>query len=258
MYNVGLSTFGGEVNLPPVAALPYAILAPFFYWEASDMKPSKVNQLLLEAGYSAPGDARIISSFVSIFEFLMEYPDRLSGRGSPDLGTPAGVLKLFERYRTAYMKAIYPSDSSTKPDELVSLILQQVHGYTAAQCEQIKREHQHSMSAENCVGALLEKYICHRSEADGWAWCCGELVKATDFIKKTRSGWLQIQIKNRDNSENSSSSAIRNGTEIQKWFRTYSRTGQTNWDNLPPCLQGYGMSEADFHQFCIDHLNGPR
>lgn len=156
------------------------------------------------------------------------------------------------------MKPVFPSEPRTTPDKLVSLILQQAYGYTAAQCEQIKLEHQRSMGAENCVGALLEKYICHKSATDGWAWCCGELVKATDFIKKTRTGWLQIQIKNRDNSENSSSSAIRNGTDIQKWFRTYSKTGQTNWENLPDCLQGYGMSEADFHRFCIAHLAGLR
>lgn len=50
--------------------------------------------------------------------------------------------------------------------------------------------------------------------------------------------WEAVQVKNRDNTENSSSSAIRQGTTIEKWFRTYSkpsrkRATNTNWENFP-------------------------
>ncbi|MEY4978431.1 MAG: hypothetical protein RLZZ352_701 [Pseudomonadota bacterium] len=220
------------------------------------MNLADIREILLSDSAAKQVDAQVVSSFICILDFLRLNPDRVSGRGHTDLSTMTGIKKLYGRYRTAYLKPVFPSEPRTTPDELVSLILQQAYGYTETRCEQIKLDHQRSMGAENCVGALLEKYICYKSASDGWAWCCGELVKATDFIKKTHSSWLQIQIKNRDNSENSSSSAIRNGTDIQKWFRTYSKTGKTNWENLPNCFKDYGMSETDFHQFCIHHLTG--
>lgn len=198
-------------------------------------------------------DKLILSKFVDICDFLLENPNKISGK--LNLNTDENIEKLFKKYSTAYLKKICPTEPRTIPDELVSLILKQTYNYTEEESLKIKIDHQRSMSAENCVGALLEKYICKKSESDGWIWCCGEIVKSTDFIKKSEYGWLQIQIKNRDNSENSSSSAIRQGTEIKKWFRTYSRTGKTNWENLPDFMKKYGMSESDFHQFCIQYLS---
>lgn len=80
------------------------------------------------------------------------------------------------------------------------------------------------MAAENMVGYLLELYISTALEEHGWIWCAGDFVRAVDFIKRNSNGqWEAVQIKNRDNTENSSSSAIRNGKEIKKWFRSYSK-----------------------------------
>lgn len=111
------------------------------------------------------------------------------------------------------------------------------------------------MCAENCVGALLERYLDSVLRANGWHWCCGDFVKAIDFVGRNTDGsWLALQIKNRDNSENSSSSAIRNGTPIQKWFRSFSKTGLTNWGNLPELMQGYSLSEEGFISFARTYL----
>jgi SinI restriction endonuclease len=63
-----------------------------------------------------------------------------------------------------------------------------------------------------------------------------------------------LQIKNRDNSENSSSSAIRNGTPIQKWFRSFSKKAKTNWNNLPPSMQPYKLTEDGFRNFVSEYL----
>ena len=68
-----------------------------------------------------------------------------------------------------------------------------------------------------------------------------------------------MQVKNRDNTENSSSSAIRNGTEIQKWFRTFSkpsrnRSSNTNWENFPEAEFRDQLSEEGFLQFIRDYL----
>ncbi len=89
------------------------------------------------------------------------------------------------------------------------------------------------MQAENIVGKLLERYVARLLESRGWVWCCGETMRSVDFIKVPEAGEVQLlQIKNRDNSENSSSSAIRAGTTIKKWYRINSRTGKTRWELL--------------------------
>ena len=137
--------------------------------------------------------------------------------------------------------------------------MRSAYGYSKEQCERIKKEHQHSMSAENCVGALLERYLDSVLRAEGWHWCCGDFVKAVDFINRDADGrWLTLQVKNRDNSENSSSSAIRNGTPIQKWFRSFSKRQKTNWDNLPPAMREKGLSEENFLKFIDGYISSEK
>lgn len=200
----------------------------------------------------------LIQSFSVICSFLADNPDRLSWRSRnniPSINTEDGLEMLAQRYFSAYRKSDFPTEPATIPDEIVSIVMQEAYGYNVEQSEQIKIEHQHSMSAENCVGALLERYLDSVLRSHNWHWCCGDFVKAIDFISKTDDGsWLIWQIKNRDNSENSSSSAIRNGTEIQKWFRSFSRRGGTNWENLPELMQGYELSEERFIAFVINYL----
>lgn len=62
------------------------------------------------------------------------------------------------------------------------------------------------MCAENYAGNLLERYLDSVLRKNDWCWCCGDFVKAIDFIGKDDNGkWQALQIKNRDNTENSSS-----------------------------------------------------
>jgi hypothetical protein len=61
-------------------------------------------------------------------------------------------------------------------------------------------------------------------------------------------------VKNRDNTENSSSKKIRkNNPRIKMWFRTYSQTGNTNWENIYPSLglapTRVALNEEDFKNF---------
>lgn len=85
-----------------------------------------------------------------------------------------------------------------------------------------ERKHNLFMAAENIQGGLLEEYIAESVKAFGWVWCAGEILAAADFCKT--DGSLFLQIKNKDNTENSSSSKIRNGTEIRKANRLRTRT----------------------------------
>jgi len=163
---------------------------------------------------------------------------------------------MFVGDRARHVGLVKPS---TIPDEAVSMILKAAHGYSDEELERIKVEHQYSMSAENLVGYLLERYLAEKLEPYGWVWCSGDFVKAVDFIKKDEEGnWHALQIKNRDNTENSSSSAIRKGTTIEKWFRTFSKPSRkrhtnTNWNAFPETRFVELLSEDDFLSY-IRHL----
>ena len=198
----------------------------------------------------------LIYPFGQICSFLRENPESLSWRGKnkPSLDDSDGIIALAKKFINGYTRSDFPAQPGTVPDEMVSIVMQVAYGYSKAESVKIKIEHQHAMCAENCVGALLERYIDSVMRSYGWVWCCGEFVKAVDFILPNESGWNALQIKNRDNSENSSSSAIRNNTNIQKWFRTFSRIGKTNWDNLPEMMQDKGLSEKDFIRFAKKYL----
>lgn len=217
------------------------------------------NQIALTITSNIENELCLAEAFVSVCHFLHDNPSSLSWRSRknrPDLSTPEGLTLLAEKYFRGYRRSDFPKTPSAIPDEAVSIVMRAAYGYSAVQCETIKREHQHSMCAENCVGALLERYIDSVMRPHGWYWCCGDFVKAIDFIRRDSSGhWLALQIKNRDNSENSSSSAIRQGTTIQKWFRSFSKKSSTNWDHLPPLMSGYTLSESGFLTFIQNYLS---
>ncbi len=208
----------------------------------------------------------LIGSFVEVCLFLSEFPNELSWRASKDKPKPSvtnndGLETLAKRYFEGYRRSDFPAEPSTVPDEMVSVIMKNAYGYTSDECKKIKVEHQHSMSSENCVGNLLERYLDSKLRKSHWNWCCGEFVKAIDFLGKNKEGeWIALQIKNRDNSENSSSSAIRDGSKIQKWFRSYSkdtkkgRPSFTNWEKLPPLMSEYDLNEDDFKSFVINYI----
>jgi len=63
--------------------------------------------------------------------------------------------------------------------------------------------------------------------------------------------WQFISNQKRSNSENSSSSAIRGGTNIKKWYRIDAKTGKTYWDDLSSMIGISNLfSEDEFSQFC--------
>lgn len=186
--------------------------------------------------------AELISEFLGLNEDLM--PSSISKLASKDRKE-----KIIDKLKTAYNKPDRPKSPSTVPDHVVSMILEGFYGYPAERLEAMKKEHQDAMAAENIVGGLLERYLSEELMSQGWVWCCGETVKKIDFIKRGENGFVALQVKNRDNTENSSSSAIRTGTEIKKWFRTKSRTGQSNWENFPDEIAKFKISEVGFREF---------
>ena len=103
------------------------------------------------------------------------------------------------------------------------------------------------MSAENVNGAILEEYLAEVLEPAGWQWCAGSIYRAIDFCYVTDETIILLQVKNKYNTENSSSSAIRNGTEIQKWNRLSSPKKdeyitKPNWEALHAIVQNDSLN----------------
>lgn len=127
--------------------------------------------------------------------------------------------------------------------------------------EEMEKAHNLFMSAENIQGELLEEYIAQNVEDYGWIWCSGNTLRAVDFCK--RDGSALLQVKNKNNTENSSSSAIRNGTKIEKWYRLKTKKKKTKpepsyeWDKLNDIINSdldddeepCEMSEKDYQHF---------
>ena len=203
-------------------------------------------------------DPQLADRYCRIIQFLGENPDLARSLKNVPLGSDIYISRQASNFVTARNPRA-PQPPTTVPDQLVSLIL---HKYFKVESQNLafaQQTHLLSMGAENLIGDLLERYIASQLEPLGWIWCPGALVKAVDFIRPVQTfngtGWQILQIKNRDNSENSSSSAIRNGTSIEKWFRTFSKNGATNWDKFPDATAAQHLSEQGFYSFVEQYLN---
>jgi len=197
-----------------------------------------------------------ITKFSNLVVFLIENEKLFGWRGKtkPNLLHEDGLEILAEKYFSAKFKVLVPSIPKTVPDYMASVILKKFYNYSQDKLKIISIEHQHSMAAENMVGELLERYIDSVLSQEGWIWCCGELVRHVDFIKQDKKRYRLLQIKNRDNSENSSGKTVRSGTVIEYWFRTFSRTGKTNWGAFPEVLFKSNLSEEGFAKF-VENYN---
>lgn len=215
------------------------------------------NEILDEFSPSFDTPISLRNSFITIIKYLNQYPEKLSVRSrrdAPDIKTKDGITKLAVDYIKSFYTPTVPKLPQTIPDEMVSFVMEIVFNYSKEETEKIKKTHSESMASENAVGTLLERYLDSVLRDDGWAWCCGDFVKATDFIKYDNDIWYELQIKNRNNTENSSSNKIREGTSIHKWYRTVAKTGRTRWDKLPEPMQNLNLSEDGFKKFVEQYL----
>lgn len=111
---------------------------------------------------------------------------------------------------------------SSCSDPAIRTIVQAAKKLSSEDALAQESHHNLFMSAENIQGNLLEEYISGAVRPYGWLWCVGNVIRAVDFCNT--DGSMLLQIKNKSNTENSSSSAIRDGTAIEKWFRLGTRT----------------------------------
>jgi hypothetical protein len=202
----------------------------------------------------------LTEKYVNLIKLLTMNPEaasKMRGESSPAVGTEAYIRAQAASFSSSRVPR-GPQPPATVPDEMVSFILCNYFNVPKENLERAKNEHLLSMGAENLVGDLLERYLASIMEPRGWIWCSGSTVKAVDFIKPPAvpSGvWTLLQVKNRDNSENSSSAAIRNGTEIVKWFRTFSKKKGSNWGAFPDAEICPLVSEVCFRKFVKEYLD---
>lgn len=174
--------------------------------------------------------------------------------------------KWVGKYCNAYKRL--PSKRKAKPkgsctDPALRIIVENTQGMEPEAAKEGERSHILFMSAENAQGNLLEEYIAGNVQPYDILWCAGNVLHAIDFC--SINGKFLLQVKNKSNTENSSSSKIRDGTIIRKWFRLDSKTEKGvkepryRWDELNELIyenKGYGinlqpphMSEADYERF---------
>lgn len=143
--------------------------------------------------------------------------------------------------------------SNTFSDPIVKLVLQaRLPKITKETADQVEVGHRQMMTIENLIGSLLEEYLSTKLKENGWCCCWGSTIDAVDFC---RADGRLLQIKNSDNSENSSSSRVRAGTTIEKWHRRKStKKAAFFWDGLNAMVGREDLSEEEFRKFVQDTI----
>lgn len=188
-----------------------------------------------------------------VFSAVLKDPKHVPG----NIGTKNDDEKAaIEKWVKKYIKGLEGKTTiriSNLPGTIADPIIDKIIGtrltnLSQEDLEKIKFAHRLSMSAENILGLMLEEYLSVNLERVGWHCAWGETVKSVDFVHE--DGRL-LQIKNRSNSENSSSSAVRAGTTIQKWFRVKADRVEYMWDTINKICGLKNLSENAFEKFVV-------
>ena len=189
-----------------------------------------------------------------VFSIIAKDEDRVPGNISGDTAQQA-IKKWLEKFKGAYDNRASKRVSNlpgTVADPIIEMIIgARLEHLSDDDLVKITYAHRLGMSAENILGLLLEEYLATRLRDYGWHCAWGETVKSVDFVNE--QGNL-LQIKNRSNSENSSSSAIRHGTEIDKWHRIKADRVEYMWGKLNQICNTQHLSENDFVEFAVNSI----
>jgi hypothetical protein len=195
----------------------------------------------------------LIPSIEVVFGALQANPTlapKIQGESAEDI-----LEKWFNKYLKGYEKRASQRSSNlpgTVPDPIIEIILEaRLPHLDQTSLKKIIHGHRIAMSAENILGPMLEEYLSIQLEPFGWFCCWGETLRSVDFAN--RDGRL-LQVKNRSNSENSSSSRVRIGTDIEKWFRVNATSGRYLWDKLKDINNAGNLNEQNFMEFARNVL----
>lgn len=194
----------------------------------------------------------------AVFNAVASDPERAPGNIG---GKNDDEKSLIRKWLLKYQSGINGRASVRKsnlPGTIADPIIEEIIGarldaLTKIDLNKITYAHRLGMSAENILGLILEEYLSDNLVEFGWHCAWGETVKSVDFVHE--DGRL-LQIKNRSNSENSSSSAIRTGTEIEKWFRIRADKVEYMWESLNEICGTNSLSEEEFVSFVKNTIKG--
>ncbi len=165
------------------------------------------------------------------------------------------IRKWVEKYKNGYENR--PTQRVSNPpgtvaDPIISKIIgARIERLTIDELNKISYAHRLGMSAENILGLMLEEYLSENLKEYGWHCAWGETVKSVDFVHEDAR---LMQIKNRSNSENSSSKSVRDGTEIIKCYRINANKIEYKWDVINKVCDTAHLSEELFEEFVRETL----
>ena len=192
-----------------------------------------------------------IAEACSVFSAIAKDPERAPGNiGGNNDDESAVIKKWLNKYQKGFDGRASQRTSKqigTVADPIIEKIIgARLNSLTLEELDKINFAHRLSMGAENILGEILEEYLAENLKGYGWHCAWGETVKSVDFVHE--NGDL-LQIKNRSNSENSSSASVRNGTEIEMWYRIKSDRIEYMWDALNHICKTTHLSEKSFVSF---------
>ncbi len=194
-----------------------------------------------------------------VFNVIVNDLNRVPGIGARRDDEEAVIRKWVVKYQKG--KDGRASSRASKPlgtvaDPIIDVIIgARAKRLGSDDLNKITYAHRVSMSAENILGSMLEEYLSENLLQYGWHCAWGETVKSVDFVHEDGS---LLQIKNRSNSENSSSRTVRDGTSINKWYRIKADRVEYMWDGLNSITGAESLSENSFSEFVKEIiLNNP-
>lgn len=185
--------------------------------------------------------------FSAIVNDLERVPGNIGGKNDDEV---AAIRKWLIKYQRGYEGRASQRVSNplgTVADPIVETIIgARLTDLLENELNSITYGHRLGMSAENILGLILEEYLFDNLKDYGWHCAWGETVKSVDFVHEDRR---LLQIKNRSNSENSSSNKVRDGTEINKWYRIKADRIEYMWGALNAICGTEHLSEESFVNF---------
>ncbi len=190
--------------------------------------------------------------FFVIANDIERSPGNIGGKNDDER---AVIEKWLKKYQGGYdgraSQRISNSPGTVADPVIEKIIGSRLTNLTQDDLEKITYAHRLGMSAENILGLILEEFLAVNLKEHGWHCAWGETVKSVDFVHENGS---LLQIKNRSNSENSSSSSVRDGTEIKKWYRVKADRIEYMWNKLNEICGTSHLSETLFVAFVKETL----
>lgn len=187
-----------------------------------------------------------------VFEYALNNKKRLNKTyANPKLSDDELFTKCEQSICEELNMVLYPTQPTTKPDTLTSILLERLYEHDINSRESIAKQYLEQKRTEMISGQLLELYIQRESLDYSRDWYfSGKIIKDVDFIKKNESGWITLQIKNSDNTENNASSKVRDNTTIKKWVRRHSKKEDIfYWEKFPDKIFKEKLNEKTFRNF---------